>query len=674
MVHSTRDCILTNKFILNFFVSFALIVIVIYFSGVGYVSASTRSLQDNNDNNNNPVGNDEFHEDLYIKPLTDGKLLAHFQFVTTYRRDLKNLRWENKIQILPLSIVDLITSTGASELHFSLTKGNWNYKNWGYAPRSSPPGAQIRASFNKHSKNLDDTWRRLTNSLAGEFCASLISANEQTLVMPKLSFSAENQLRFGSNPSEYTDFHQHITNDTQATEHVMYTNLPEETLCTGNLSPWKKLLPCNSNSGLASLLNAINLFKSSYSSLAIDLQPKRVVEPKTGGSDHVQAAHGPNSEKVQLRQSITVVFNPLQQFEGKQTWSLAKIFGTSIKSNCPLADHSLIHVDITDLNDKSKLYPQDRYREWSLNMGIANGPTIKRNYATFDLLALIESNIRTDKNTKTTTTQATNTQHFNMGIKQNQLFKKAPFSSRRTSPVEFRTHLAGLGSFDGTIVATITNSLPEPIRITYMDMVPHFMRLYLHTLNIRLTKTNQELKPDNLNFALSRDDITPSLLEFSLLLPANSETQISYDFERAFLKLTAYKPDANKGVLLSSAMITIPGSKYSQVMENLALPLCFSEFELKLSSLHAAAATNETRTTSSTVKVSVDHDTIDVEGDLVRIYARPLLVILPTPDFSMPYNVLCLVCTVLVFAFGPIYNITIRRPIVGRKKKKNDVT
>ena len=31
---------------------------------------------------------------------------------------------------------------------------------------------------------------------------------------------------------------------------------------------------------------------------------------------------------------------------------------------------------------------------------------------------------------------------------------------------------------------------------------------------------------------------------------------------------------------------------------------------------------------------------------------------LPTPDFSMPYNVICLTCTVVALAFGPLHNIT----------------
>lgn len=45
----------------------------------------------------------------------------------------------------------------------------------------------------------------------------------------------------------------------------------------------------------------------------------------------------------------------------------------------------------------------------------------------------------------------------------------------------------------------------------------------------------------------------------------------------------------------------------------------------------------------------------------MRLYTVPLLVSLPTPDFSMPYNVICLACTVIAIAFGSIHNLTTRR-------------
>lgn len=44
----------------------------------------------------------------------------------------------------------------------------------------------------------------------------------------------------------------------------------------------------------------------------------------------------------------------------------------------------------------------------------------------------------------------------------------------------------------------------------------------------------------------------------------------------------------------------------------------------------------------------------------MRIYSEPVLVTLSTPDFSMPYNVICFVCTVLAIGFGSLYNFTIK--------------
>lgn len=45
---------------------------------------------------------------------------------------------------------------------------------------------------------------------------------------------------------------------------------------------------------------------------------------------------------------------------------------------------------------------------------------------------------------------------------------------------------------------------------------------------------------------------------------------------------------------------------------------------------------------------------------VLRLHTEPLLVSLPTPDFSMPYNVICFVCTVIAIGFGSIFNLTTR--------------
>lgn len=50
----------------------------------------------------------------------------------------------------------------------------------------------------------------------------------------------------------------------------------------------------------------------------------------------------------------------------------------------------------------------------------------------------------------------------------------------------------------------------------------------------------------------------------------------------------------------------------------------------------------------------------DSSSYFVRLYTEPLLVSLPTPDFSMPYNVVCLTCTVVAVCYGSFYNLLTR--------------
>ena len=47
-----------------------------------------------------------------------------------------------------------------------------------------------------------------------------------------------------------------------------------------------------------------------------------------------------------------------------------------------------------------------------------------------------------------------------------------------------------------------------------------------------------------------------------------------------------------------------------------------------------------------------------------RMYSATLLIDLPTPDFSMPYNVIILSCTLITLIFGSIFNLLIRRWVV----------
>jgi phosphatidylinositol glycan class T len=44
-----------------------------------------------------------------------------------------------------------------------------------------------------------------------------------------------------------------------------------------------------------------------------------------------------------------------------------------------------------------------------------------------------------------------------------------------------------------------------------------------------------------------------------------------------------------------------------------------------------------------------------------EMYTQVLQVQLPTPDFSMPYNVITFTCTILAFYFGSMFAITVKK-------------
>ena len=49
-----------------------------------------------------------------------------------------------------------------------------------------------------------------------------------------------------------------------------------------------------------------------------------------------------------------------------------------------------------------------------------------------------------------------------------------------------------------------------------------------------------------------------------------------------------------------------------------------------------------------------------------RMYTPVLLVDLATPDFSMPYNVIIMSCTLIALIFGSVFNLLTRRFVVVR--------
>lgn len=103
----------------------------------------------------------------------------------------------------------------------------------------------------------DRKWLTLTNALSGLFCASLNFIDGTRTTRPVMSFQPEGNPSAGAASSNL---------------HLLHGTLPKEVVCTENLTPFLKLLPCKGKAGIASLLDGHKLFDSSWQSMAIDIK------------------------------------------------------------------------------------------------------------------------------------------------------------------------------------------------------------------------------------------------------------------------------------------------------------------------------------------------------------------------------------------------------------------
>lgn len=124
------------------------------------------------------------------------------------------------------------------------------------APRKREFGPAYHSMFQSFYKvvwtRVDERWRGLRNALAGLFCASLGSLDDSRTTSPSRSFSPE-----GSLP------------DWEVSHKIRHASLPSEHVCTENLTPFLKLLPCKSLSGIASLLNPHRLFDADWHGMGV---------------------------------------------------------------------------------------------------------------------------------------------------------------------------------------------------------------------------------------------------------------------------------------------------------------------------------------------------------------------------------------------------------------------
>lgn len=528
-----------------------------------------------------------FNEELLVENLPDGHALLHFQFNTVWETTNHKESLIKNYDLFPKRLGDLVSKFKLDELKLTLSQGTWKNDKWGVPSVSAPSGSELWGLFqNGLSQELvDEYWLQSSRTLSGLFGLSINLDTTPNTVNPKF-------------------LHLTQANSTSINpDNVRYVSIPNEIVCTENLTPWIKLLPCARNKGLGHLFKNIQkLFESQYLLAGLNFKRKCLDERCL-------------TQRTELKQTLSLVYNlnllKARRTENEIVWSFNHIFGNKIQSVCPIADASTIYMDLG--SEKAPTVPFTKKEKL----------TNEKSIFVFDLKSK---------------------------LKESSEFNPLVISEKRSAQLtnqllSIHRYITNSNERSFGLRTMITSMHSKKMSVVYLETIPWYFRVYINTLQIEKSD-GTVVKPEQIHFMPGLDRKRPNHLEIEFELEPKSQYSIYFKVEYAYLKWDEYPPDVNHGFHINPAMISIklPLNDLSNTQ--------FRTFNL-YSSLNDSLSSNVME---------------NIEVMLLNMYSETLLMNLPVPDFSMPYNVICLTCTVIAIAFGSLHNFTTRKFVFHESK------
>ncbi|KAJ2789724.1 Subunit of the glycosylphosphatidylinositol transamidase complex-like protein, partial [Coemansia guatemalensis] len=323
--------------------------------------------------------------------------------------------------------------------------------------------------------------------------------------------------------------------------------------------------------------------------------------------DSVPDPAGSGKPVLRYRQLLSVVLDPLAFGLRNSSWSLSELMDRRLGAACPVASRSTIRVVAPDVGLHITPKPDSASK--------VAGHLVH----TFDM-------------------QKRNVEDIAFTFEPD-----AGSAHKSTLPaVAAYRYVTGHGGSSGGVESSIVNRHAVPITVKYLDTLPWYLRVYSHTLVISSVPEGAPsvvLRPTRAIFTPAIDRGRPSSMELELELPPNSRTILRYDFDKGFLRYTEHPPDANRGFNIAPAVVSYNLSTADSTDDQ---PLfCTANAALLQKSKECT----------------------------VHVYTELFLASLPTPDFSMPYNVVSISCTILALFFGRVFNLLTRDFVVLNKEQ-----
>lgn len=190
---------------------------------------------------------------------------------------------------------------------------------------------------------------------------------------------------------------------------------------------------------------------------------------------------------------------------------------------------------------------------------------------------------------------------------------------------------------DGTFHVEIDNNGDSNREVLYSEFWPWWVKGWISEMTTRSISYDGGNATDPLHTFSYVASVPPTAstttLRLRLTLPAQSTTTIEVPFTKLMLKYTDHVPDAERGREISSSILT-------------------------LLDVQGEDGWGTSRKTGSKPAVG-ERD--ELRSARTRIYGPKLLVDIPVPDFSMPYNVIIMSCTIMAIFFGSVHGRLVRR-------------
>ncbi|KAG7193147.1 Subunit of the glycosylphosphatidylinositol transamidase complex-like protein [Scheffersomyces spartinae] len=551
-----------------------------------------------------------------VKPLPRNALLASFDFEIA--SEPIELRYWNSttpeqeqygpehFTFFSKAIAPIIQQSNARELHLRFTQGWWDSDTWGALPKnglkSGGTGVEVLAVIEAYDvKEAQRNWFRLSKALSGFFCASLNFIEPAITTYPQYKANDITSLHYIQKPGNKL--------------YILRAALPSEPICTENLTPFLKLLPTRGKAGISSLLDGHKVFDSLWHSMAVDV---------TSVCDDTQDN---NKCHLRMEQSVTAIVDVLRSLRKHKEGGIPR----PVKGDELRCDPSKTH-------NPWQCFPLDDPVDLKWNLGTIFGRNIKGQAFSGNIRSSILG-LKVDSNHWKTQLvkhkKSGSERHDIVGnsiafyldddIEYDVSFETANgginVAPIEKPPILLSRALTGYSQDHGGLRTEITNPSNSSMDFVYFETLPWFMRLYLSSMVVSFENETSSYTIAGIDGSTHIKDIyykpavdrkRPAQIELSISLPPKLTLLFSYEFDKSILLLDEYPPDANHGFAIDPAVITI-----------------------------------------------ID----DNKRGIYEVRSTSLVLSLPTPDFSMPYNVIIFTCTVMSLAFGSLYQLLVKKVV-----------